>query len=104
MLFRSRLSRKGNSKALIPVLGIPLIERIVRAAIQAGIEEYYVNSGYNGEQVRPFVDGLAARCSITVTHIINDDFEQDNGVSVLKAKEHLSEPFLLLMADHLFDP
>ncbi len=99
-----RLSRKGNSKPLIPLLGIPLIERVIRSAIQAGIEEFYAVSGYNGEQVRPFLDGLAARCGITVTHINNDDFEQGNGVSVLKAKEYLSEPFLLLMADHLFDP
>ena len=100
----SRLSRKGNSKPLIPLLGIPLIERVIRSANQAGIDHFYVVSGYNGEQVRPFLDGLAARCNISVTHIINDDFEQDNGLSVLKAKEHLSEPFLLLMADHLFDP
>ena len=100
----SRLSRKGNSKPLIPLLGVPLIERVIRSAIQAGIEEFYAVSGYNGEQVRPFLDGLAARSGITVTHINNDDFEQGNGVSVLKAKEYLSEPFLLLMADHLFDP
>ena len=100
----SRLSRRGNSKPLIPLLGVPLIERVIRSAIQAGIEEFYAVSGYNGEQVRPFLDGLAARCGITVTHINNDDFEQGNGVSVLKAKEYLSEPFLLLMADHLFDP
>ena len=100
----SRLSRKGNSKPLIPLLGIPLIERVIRSANQAGIAEFYVVSGYNGEQVRPFLDGLAVRCGVTVKHIINDDFEQDNGLSVLKAKEHLSEPFLLLMADHLFDP
>ena len=100
----SRLSRKGNSKPLIPLLGIPLIERVIRSAIQAGVDEFYAVSGYNGEQVRTFLDGLASRCGITVTHLINDDFEQDNGVSVLKARKHLSEPFLLLMADHLFDP
>ena len=100
----SRLSRKGDSKPLIPLLGIPLIERAIRSAMQADIAEFYVVSGYNGEQLRPFLDGLATRCGITVTHIINDDYKQDNGVSVLKAQAYLSEPFLLLMADHLFDP
>ncbi len=100
----SKNSRLSNAKALIPMMGIPLIERVMRSAIQAGIEEFYVVSSYNGEQVRPFLDGLASRCSVAVTHIINDDIERDNGLSVLKAKEHLTEPFLLLMADHLFDP
>lgn len=100
----SRLWRRGKTKPLIPLLGIPLIERVIRSAIEAGIDDFYVVSGYNGEQVRPFLDGLALRCGIAITHLINDDWEQDNGLSVLKAKEHLSEPFLLLMADHLFDP
>ncbi|MEN8261214.1 MAG: CDP-alcohol phosphatidyltransferase family protein [Pseudomonadota bacterium] len=35
---------------------------------------------------------------------MNDDWEKDNGLSVLKAREHLQDPFLLLMADHLFEP
>ncbi len=100
----SRLSQKGNTKALVPLLGIPLIERTIRTANEAGIKDFYVVSGYNGDQVRPFLDGLALRCGIAMTHLINDDWEQDNGLSVLTAKEHLSEPFLLLMADHLFDP
>ncbi len=99
-----RLSWKGDSKPLIPLLGVPLIERTIVTAKQADIDEFYVVSGYNGEKVRQFLDGLAVRLGVSVIHIINDDFDLDNGVSVLKAKWRLSEPFLLLMADHLFDP
>ncbi|MBA7646316.1 MAG: NTP transferase domain-containing protein [Calditrichaeota bacterium] len=100
----SRLWRKGNTKPLIPLLGIPLIERVIRSAVIAGIDDLYVVSGYNGDQVRHFLDSLARRCKITIIHVVNDDWEKDNGVSVLRAKEYLDEPFLLLMADHLFDP
>ena len=100
----SRLWQRGNTKPLVPLLGVPLIGRVIRSATDAGIKDFYVVSGYNGEKVRPFLDGLALRCELTMTHLINADWEQDNGLSVLKAKEHLSEPFLLLMADHLFDP
>ena len=100
----SRLWQRGNTKPLVPLLGIPLIERVIRSAADGGIEDFYVVSGYNGDQLRPFLDGLTLRCNITMTHLINEDWEQDNGLSVLKAKEHLREPFLLLMADHLFDP
>ena len=35
---------------------------------------------------------------------MNDDWDKENGVSVLTARDVLHEPFLLLMADHLFDP
>ncbi|GAH48719.1 unnamed protein product, partial [marine sediment metagenome] len=100
----SRLWRKGNTKPLIPLLGIPIIERVIRFAVMAGIDDLYVVSGYNGDQVRHFLDGLARRCKIAITHVVNDDWAQENGLSVLKAREYLNEPFLLLMADHLFDP
>ena len=100
----SRLWQKGNSKPLICLLGIPLIERTIRSALEAGIDDFYVVSGYNGDQVRRFLEDLAPRCATTITHVINNNWQDGNGLSVLAAKEHLVEPFVLLMADHLFDP
>ncbi len=69
----SRLSQRGNSKPLIRLLGIPLIERTIRSALEAGIDDFYVVSGYNGDQVRPFLEDLAPRCATTITHVINND-------------------------------
>ncbi len=100
----SRLQSRGESKPLIPILGIPLIERVIRSAMEAGADEFFVVTGYRGEQVGDFLQGLAKRLAIQITALVNDDWEQDNGLSVLKAREVLHEPFLLLMADHLFDP
>ena len=100
----SRLWQRGNSKPLIRLLGIPLIERTIRSALEAGIDDFYVVSGYNGDQVRRFLEDLAPRCATTITHVINNDWQDGNGLSVLAAKERLVEPFVLLMADHLFDP
>lgn len=99
----SRLSQRYDSKPLIPVLGIPLIERVIRSAIDAGIDDFCVVTGYNGEKVRCFLDNLAGKCHITVTHVINEEWEKDNGLSVLKARDGINENFILLMADHLFD-
>jgi len=42
--------------------------------------------------------------NVVVTLIQNDDWQKENGFSVLKARDVLEEPFLLLMGDHLFDP
>ena len=100
----SRLKRNGEIKPLIPVLGIPLIERVIHAALEAGVDDFYVVTGYKGERVRAFLDRLSNRLKIHITSITNRDWEKDNGVSVLKAQKYLSEPFLMLMADHLFDP
>jgi len=100
----SRLSPKGNTKPLIRLLGVPLVERVVRSVVQAGVDDFYVVSGYNGDQLRPFLDAMAHRCRIRISHLINDAWEQGNGLSVLRGKECLSDPFLLVMADHLFDP
>jgi len=86
------------------VLGVPLIERTIRSAIEAGADDFYVVTGYQGGRVRGFLCSLAERLGIPITPLINEDWEKENGFSVLKAREYLHEPFLLLMADHLFDP
>ncbi len=100
----SRLRQKGVSKPLVPLLGIPLIERAIRSAMEAGADDFYVVTGYQGDLVRDFLERLAKRLAIRITPLVNDDWEKENGLSVLKAREVLHEPFLLLMADHLFDP
>ncbi len=100
----TRLKQRGDSKPLIPLLGVPLIERVIRSTIEAGADDLHVVTGYQGERVRAFLDHLSNRLKISITHIVNEDWEKENGLSVLKAREHLHEPFLLLMADHLFDP
>ncbi len=99
----SRLSGKGDSKPLLPLKGLPIIERVILAAKNCGIEHFHVVTGYNGEKVRQFLDSLSRHRNINITHVINDEWDKGNGISVLKAKDVLNEYFLLLMGDHLFD-
>jgi choline kinase/phosphatidylglycerophosphate synthase len=99
----SRLRQQGESKPLVSVLGIPLLERVIRSAMDAGADDFYVVTGYQGERVRSFINQLTNRLNIRITSVINDEWEKENGLSVLKAREYLDGPFLLLMADHLFD-
>ncbi|HDY87862.1 MAG TPA: hypothetical protein ENH82_07075, partial [bacterium] len=99
----TRLKTKGEVKPLVRLLGVPLIERVIRTAMQSGVHEFYVVTGYQGGKVGSFLKQLAKRLNIAVTIIHNEDWEKENGVSVLKAKDAMTEPFLLLMADHLFD-
>ena len=99
----SRLSNKGNSKPLVPLLGLPLIERTILTARECGIYDFYVVTGYEGEKVRRYLDKLGQRTNTNITHVINEEWEKGNGISVLKARDLIKEPFILLMADHIFD-
>ena len=100
----TRLKLKGEVKPLVTLLGVPLIERVIHSAMEGGVHEFVIITGYQGKQVRNFCQPLAKRLSIEITFIQNDDWKKENGFSVLKAQDILTEPFLLLMSDHLFDP
>jgi len=99
----SRLSSRGDSKPLIPLLGLSLIERVLLTAKKSGLTDFYVVTGYNGEKVRHFLNRFSQSRNIKITHITNEEWEKGNGISVLKAKKLLNENFILLMGDHIFD-
>ena len=95
---------ENGLKPLIPLRGLPLIEHVIDRAVSAGIDGFLVVSGYRGGELRSELDALSARKGTSITHIINDEWSRANGVSLLKARRYLDEPFLLLMCDHLVDP
>ena len=99
-----RLREKGPSKPLVPVKGVGLLERVISRARDAGVERFFVVSGYRGEEVRAALDVFSAREAIPIVHVSNDEWQRGNGVSVLKARPFLDGPFLLSMCDHLVDP
>ncbi|HVO45460.1 MAG TPA: NTP transferase domain-containing protein [Steroidobacteraceae bacterium] len=99
-----RLRQRGQSKPLVPVNGVRLLERVMARAHGAGVERFFVVTGYRGEEVRAALDAFSAREAIPVVHIVNEEWQRGNGVSVLKAKPYLDGPFLLTMCDHLVDP
>ena len=100
----SRLSTRADSKPLTPLLGLSLIERVILTAASTGLTDFTVVTGYNGETVRQSLDRLSQARRLEIAHIINEEWEKGNGLSVLKAKDLLHENFILLMADHIFDP
>lgn len=100
----TRLREKGALKPLIAIKGVPLIERVIGRLRQAGGEEFFVVSGYRGDELRRALNLFAAREKLRLTHVVNPKWDRANGISVLAAKQYLDEPFLLTMCDHLVDP
>jgi len=99
----SGMSTEGDSKPFIHILGLSLIERVILTAKKGGLTDFYVVTGYNGEEVREYLDTFSQRRNIDITHITNEEWEKGNGLSILKAKKLLNENFILLMGDHIFD-
>ena len=99
----SRL-KHSEPKPLVKLLGIPLIERVIRTAIEAGADDFFVVLGYRADEVKRFLSELSERLSIPIRTIINDKWSEfENGYSVYLAKEYIKEPFLLSMCDHIVE-
>ena len=90
-------------KALVQIEGEPLLVRTCRLLEQSGLQEIVVVTGHCGADVRAALNG-ASGLGVRLRFVENAQWQLANGISVLAATGMLSEKFLLLMADHLFDP
>jgi len=93
---------KNKPKPLIKLLGLSLIERVILTAKQAGIKEFVIVVGYLGDKIKAKL-GTGDRYGVEINYIENNDYQKENGISVLKAKGLLNENFIILMSDHIFD-
>ena len=99
----SRIAARGDSKPLIQLGGIPLIERVILTVMEAGVTDFYVVTGCNGDKIRERLTLFSQKHPAAIDFIHNEQWEKQNGISVLCARGKLCEPFFLLMSDHLFD-
>ena len=97
-----RLRPIGDTKPLVSLLGLGLIERVILTAKKSGIKEFCIVTGYHGEKIRnQLSDGR--KYGVKIEYVENDEWTRGNAISVLKAKDHFKESFVLLMADHNYD-
>jgi CDP-L-myo-inositol myo-inositolphosphotransferase len=94
---------KGTVKPLIPLLGVPLIERVILTAKKSGLNDFYIVTGYHNAQIRAHLEIFGKKRGINISFIQNDEWKKGNGLSALKAKEYVDENFILLMCDHIYD-
>ncbi len=98
-----RLRGEGDSKPLVTVAGLPLIERTIATAQRAGFTDFYVVTGYSAPALEAFLSDLTSRRNVSITPIRNSNWEAGNGTSLLAARGALDSNFILLMADHVFE-
>ena len=100
----TRMRAVGPSKPMVSVEGTALLELVITNAMSGGVTDFTVVTGYNGGQLQEYVSNLAKRLPCTITCVENTEWHLGNGRSVLAAKPYITEPFHVLMADHLLDP
>lgn len=95
---------KNELKPMRRVLGLPLLERVVLSCKAAGLSDFIVVTGYKPKLMRSFLTRLARKRSVRIEVVENPDWEKGNGTSLLACRGKLTEPFVLVMGDHLFEP
>ena len=98
-----RLSQISDPKTLARFAGLPLIEHSIATAQQAGVNDFYVVTGYASDRVEALLSEVSRRRRVRITPIRNPRWKLGNGYSLLAGRERIDEPFLLLMADHVLE-
>ncbi len=102
---RMRYANGGTPKPLIRLLGRSLLERTILSCREAGVTDFLVVVGHQKQRVTGYAKTLEQRYpDITIQVVENPSWQLGNGTSALACEPYLSEPFLLLMCDHVFDP
>jgi choline kinase len=103
--FGSRLREVSPSKPLTLVGGIPLIERVLRAAIAGGVTGATVVTGHEADRLERHLALAAATLGVPIRCVRTGDWSLPNGHSVLTGADAIgARRHLLMMADHLIDP
>lgn len=99
----SRLqTRDALPKPMMPILGRPLLMRVVDRFHEAGVDEVVMVLGHRGEEIRRAVE--KENLPVRVRFVNNPRYELSNGLSVLAAREAVGKrSFFLSMCDHIFE-
>jgi choline kinase len=97
----SRL-RASVPKPLVPISGRPLISHVINHLCRAGVRKLHVVVGYESGQLLAGLKPLIPD-RMELHPIENPFWEKQNGISLLSADGHVNAPFVLTMADHLFE-
>lgn len=100
---RLQTTSEVRLKPLVPLLGRPVISYTLEALACAEVETVHAVIGFEADALRAGVEPLVP-LKIDIHWIDNPDWQLKNGISALAAGPHVSVPFLLTMADHLFEP
>lgn len=94
---------ENNTKCMVKVNGISIIERTLRILDRKALNKIVIVVGYEGQKLVNYIESL--NVATPITYIWNNDYEKTNNIySLSLAKEHLCEDdTILLESDLVFD-
>lgn len=94
---------ENNTKCMIKVNGVTLIERMLRQLESLGLARIIIVIGYEGEKLKNFVDTL--NLNTPIVFINNPIYDKTNNIySLTLAKDHLlQDDTILLESDIIFE-
>lgn len=101
---RIRVAESDLPKPLHVVGGVPLIRRTILALADAGMTRLVVVTGFMAGAIRNELSAEPAYAGLQIELVHNAEFEKANGISVLVGGVAAAGPFVLSMADHVYDP
>ena len=99
---RLKSETKNNPKALTVINGHTIIDVILNNCVVNGINEVVIITGYDKTSIKSYLDGKWD--NLNIDYIYNDEWNLENGISVLKAKSLIdnNDDFMISMSDHLY--
>lgn len=98
----ARLDRPSTPKPLIDVGGRPILLNVLMGLQQAGVQRAVVVVGFGGDEiVRELTNH--PELTLSIDFVKNENWQKGLASSLLAARDKIAEPFILAMADHLFD-
>lgn len=98
----SRLAQTWNcrqSKPLVAVDGKALLLRTL-TSLELACNRVVIVLGYCAEEIRAYIENRY-QGPLPLVFTVNPDYHLANGLSVLAARKHIADAFLLCMADHI---
>ena len=95
---------KDNTKCMLPVNGVRLIDRLLTQLSKLNLKRVVIVIGYQGQNLKDYI-GDRYNGQLKIEYINNPDYDKTNNIySLALAKEQLQEDDTLLVeSDLIFD-
>ncbi len=94
---------RNNTKCMVKVNGVTLIERVLRQLDRLGLSKVVLVVGYEGEKLKDYVSSL--EIATPISYVTNPIYDKTNNIySLMLAKDYLLEDdTILLESDIIFE-
>ncbi|MBC7084914.1 MAG: NTP transferase domain-containing protein [Methanomethylovorans sp.] len=99
---RMRPLTASRPKVMLPLANKPMLEHVLNACIQAGINDFVVVTGYKEETVKTYF-GDGRKWQVNINYVTQEK-QLGTAHAIGCAREFVHEPFVQLNGDMLVDP